>query len=199
MDETRQWRVFVAVACGAAAVLGLLAGWLSRACGWGFGILAVPVGLLPGVLALVLRDHGRSRQALAALAACGVGLAAFAWASRPPVWRAEEEIADGDLDEQCVQIAALQICYQRKVMGVFDYADVPEPIRQEARHNVAEMSKSERWALCNRTFGDRINADAGGGSRVLARIRATAWAVAVIAAALLPTALQHRNRSPEAG
>ena len=84
------------------------------------------------------------------LAGAVLGLIVFACTCTAARWNAAAEVPGGRIDELCQRVVALRICGERQVMGVFDYRDVPEPIRREAMDRVEAMDRAEKfgiWAL----------------------------------------------------
>lgn len=178
----------VAVALGA----GLAAGLLSRLAGWGFSPLAIPVGLLVGLT--TLRSAGfepAERLAIAGVATL-LGLTLFGLLSYQPPWQAEQNINRDDLDELCVQIVAMRLCRERQMMGVFDFADVPDPVVAEARTQVRAMPPRQKYSLCDRTFGERINENAPASESAGRAGQVVLWGALAVLSALAPPLLKEQ-------
>jgi hypothetical protein len=122
----------------------------------------------------------------------GIGLALFGWASHLPAWRAETAVANDEVDDLCVRVTAMRLCHERKVMGVFDFSDVPRAIRDEAEQRVARMPVQEKLAMCDQTFGKRINAGATNSPSAGSVAMGSLWVVLALAAAASPALLHHR-------
>lgn len=197
IEEThKRWLIFLASACGMAALAGLGLGWLSKSVGWGFSALALPAGLAAGLVPLAFRWPSLPERLAVSVVLAGLGLAVFGWASYLPAWRAETAVASEEVDDLCVRVTAMRLCHERKVMGVFDFSDVPQAILEEANQRVAQMTVQEKLAMCDQTFGKRINAGASnptsGGSVALGSL----WVLLTLAAAAAPALLQHRLGRP---
>jgi hypothetical protein len=100
-----------------------------------------------------MREHVLG-GALAAL----LGLTVFVWASHRPAWSVEASLSEHETDVLCIRITAMRLCYERKTMGVFDFNDVPQSFREEARCRVAAMHRDQKLEMCDATFASRINA-----------------------------------------
>ena len=195
-DTHKRWIVFLASACGVAVLAGLGLGWLSKSLGWGFSALALLSGLAAGLVSLSFRWPSPGERVSVGLAAAGVGLAVFAWGSYQPAWQAETAVASEEVDDLCVRVTAMRLCHKRKVMGVFDFADVPEPIVAEARQKVQAMPAKTKYELCNRTFADRINANFSQGETGGVIARAAIWSLLSLGLAAGPALLKERlNRT----
>jgi hypothetical protein len=86
------------------------------------------------------------------------------------------------------------MCYERRLQGVQDYEDVPEPVRVEARRRVADMSRRERRALVDERFGKVINAAPSGEDEGLAM---AGWALAAGILAATPLSIWSLLRRSE--
>lgn len=197
IDEThKRWFIFLASACGVAVLAGLGLGWLSKSIDWGFSVLALPAGLAVGLVPLAFRWPSLPERLAVGGVVAGLGLAVFGWASYLPAWRTETAVASEEVDDLCVRVTAMRLCHERKIMGVFDFSDVPPAIRDEAKQRVAQMPVQDKLTLCDQTFGKRINAGASnptsGGSVALGSL----WVLLTLAAAAAPALLQHRLGNP---
>lgn len=191
-EHLRQLLKLGCVSTGTAVGLGLLLGWGSRAGGWGFSFLAVFIGLAVGGVAVWMKArHSRSCAAVAVIAST-VGLIAFAIVSYAPSWKAQNCVPNAKLDELCVRVVALQLCHKRKIMGVFDYRDVPAAIRNEANQNVKNMPQPEKLAICDQTFGKRINDSSTGTTKIGAILVGGLWVALALAASAAPTLIKQR-------
>jgi hypothetical protein len=100
------------------------------------------------------------------------------------------------VDDLCVRVTAMRLCYERKVMGVFDFSDVPQAIRAEARDRVAQMPVEDKLTMCDQTFGKRINAGAASSLSAGSMAMGLLWVLLALAVAAAPALLQHRlNKS----
>ncbi|MFP4434224.1 MAG: hypothetical protein ACLFTN_07125 [Phycisphaerae bacterium] len=197
IDEThKRWFIFLASACGMAALAGVSMGWLSKSLGWGFSALALPAGLAVGLVPLAFRWSCLAERLAVVFVVAGLGLAMFGWASYLPAWRAETAVANEEVDDLCVRVTAMRLCHERKVMGVFDFSDVPEAIRDEAKQRVARMPVEDKLAMCDQTFGKRINAGATQSPSAGSVAMGSLWVVLALASAAAPALLQHRLGSP---
>ena len=197
IDEThKRWFIFLASACGVAALAGLGLGWLSKSLGWGFSGLALLAGLAAGLVPPAFRWPCLAERLAVGVVVCGLGLALFGWASYLPTWRAETAVASEEVDDLCVRVTAMRLCHERKVMGVFDFSDVPQAVRDEAKQRVAQMPVQEKLALCDQTFGKRINAGATHSHSAGSVAMGSLWVLLALAAAAAPAVLQDRLGSP---
>ncbi len=176
-----------------AVVLAMPLGWLSRTMGWGFGPLAVFVGLGAGLVSAWRREGTAMGRIGSGLVGAVLGLIVFACTCTAARWNATAEVPDDRIDELCRRVVALRICGERQVMGVFDYQDVPDPIRREARDRVESMARAEKFDICDRTFGDRINDSAGGQAGIPVAVTAVLWFVLACCAAVAPAAIRGRS------
>ena len=182
--------IFFAVLGCVVGVSGMLLGWVAHSAGWGICALALPVGWSAGLAALAF-DAQRLRIVGGVVAAV-LGLALFIWASRPPAWCAETAVAEGELDELCVRVASMRIARERNLMHVFDFNDVPEPIRAEAREHVADLSRNEKFTLCDRTFGKRINDGARTPIEAGLLLSGGLWIALAMLGSIAPAAIRQR-------
>ncbi len=183
----------IAAALGAAVVSGLTLGWISRCCGWGCGALMIGVGLAVGASVLWFTLVGQQERLVIGLVTAIMGVALFAWVSHAADWKAESQVAADELDGLCVQVVAMQICYQRKIMGVFDFADVPQRIRDEAALRVRdEMSRSDKLAMCDRIFGQRINTNPDRKTEAGSLVSRGMWVLLAMVASAAPMLVQQR-------
>ena len=178
----------------AAIVAGALLGLAAGAWRLGFGWPALPVGLAAGVPLRLFGAHHHRVTLLAALLCMGAGLAVHVGACRlaGPEWTAKQQVGDGKLDELSREVLALQMCCERKIMGVWDYKGAPQEIKDQAADRVAAMSENEKLALCDETFARRINTPAGGGSRDRGFIAQAGWVVLAGVLAIAPLVLKNR-------
>jgi hypothetical protein len=193
IDEIhKRWFLFLASACGVAVLAGLGLGWLSKSVGWGFSALALPAGLAVGLVPLLFRWPSLPERLAVGVAVAGLGLALFGRASYLPAWRAETAVAGDEVHDLCVRVTAMRLCHERTVMGVFDFSDVPQAIRDEAKQRVARMPVQEKLAMCDQTFGKRINAGANNSPSSGSVALGSLWVLLALAAAAAPALLQHR-------
>lgn len=194
MAMTTQTRsLAVACALGAAVLSGLVLGWISRCAGWDCGPLMIGVGLAVGASVLWFTFIGHHERLVIGLLTAIVGVGVFAWTNHEADWKAQTAVATDELDDLCVRVVALQICHERQVMGVFDFADVPQPIREEAADRVRdEMSHADKLAMCDRIYGQRINADPQTSTHTASLVSRGAWLLLGVAASAVPPLVQQR-------
>ena len=178
----------------AAIVVGALLGLAAGVWRVGFGWLALPVGLAAGVALRLFGVHHHRTTLLVALLCMGAGLAVHVGVCRlvRPEWTAKEQVRGGELDKQAGRILALQMCGERKIMGVWDYEGVPQKIKDEANDHVEAMSEAEKLALCDETFARRINATAGESNRNRGFLALAGWVVLTGVLAVAPLVLKNR-------
>jgi hypothetical protein len=191
--NTKQWILLLTAGIAPAILGGLLLGVWARSAGWGFCALAIAVGLVPGLAMLGFARAGASERLITAGVATLLGLLVFGWASHVPAWRAETAVAPEELDDLCVRITAMRHCGERKIMGVFDFADVPAHIVDESRQEVAEMPRETKLAMCNRTFGARMNQAVHAGPSAEAISKGVVWVVLAAAAATGPVIWKNKS------
>ena len=190
-DERSSQRLILLVAAsGAAALVGVVLGLASKSAGWGLAWFALPVGLSAGLVVTAAHTlNTRERVMVGGLAAM-LGLAVLAWAGHDVRWHAAADVDDHEQDELCVRVVALQTCHEQKLMGVFDFNDVPEPICAAARQRVADMPSAEKLALLDHTFGERINdSTAAETSSLGSLLRHGAWGALAVTGAIVPIGL----------
>ncbi len=193
MSEKVKRRIVIsAVAVCSALVAAGFAGFSAKRAGRGFCALAIVAGLLPGLAMLGFSRVKASERIGIAIGAAILGLLVFGWVSYLPAWRAETALASGDLENMCVRITAMRICGERKMMGVFDPADVPPEIFTEAERRVSTMPREEKLAMCNKTFGKRINSGAKKAGNMGAMLTGVLWVALALAAAAGPAVLRDR-------
>lgn len=178
----------------AAIVVGTLLGLAAGAWEVGLGWMALPVGLAAGVPLRLFGVHHHRVTFLVALLCMGTGITVHAGAYRlaKPGWTAKQKVRSGELDGQTRRILALQMCCERKIMGVWDYDGVPQEIKDEADDRVEEMSEDEKLALCDETFAQRINTPADRGGRDNGFLALAGWVVLTGVLAIAPLALKNR-------
>ncbi len=198
IDElTRRWVWLIASVACVASVSGILLGWLSKSAGWGFCALAVFVGLMVGVVMSAFRWPTLSERIITGVIALVLGLGLFVWTSHLPVWRAETAVADDKINDLCIRVVALRMCHERKIMGVFDFNDVPMPIYDEAKQRVTTMPQQEKLAICDQTFGKRINDNISAGSTGIDVLLANGiWVVLALVGLVVPDVIKKRIRYP---
>lgn len=189
-EKHREWFVLIAVSGGGAVVVGILLGWLSKSAGWGFSPLVIAVGPPVGLLVQAFGWPNSIERVTTGIAASALGICLFAWTSHTPGWRAATAIARDEIDDLCIRTTALQLCYERRIMGVFSFDDVPELIRCEARQRVAQSSEAEKLALCDRTFGRRINNEPGERARKGAVLNGGIWVLLSLAISAAPDTIR---------
>ncbi len=196
MDESDRKKFLTAtlVSLAAAMVVGTLLGLAAGAWGVGLGWMALPVGLAAGVPLRLFGVHHHRVTFLVALLCMGTGMAVHTGAYRlaKPGWTAKQKVHSRELDGQAKRILALQMCCERKIMGVWDYDGVPQEIKDQADERVAEMSEDEKLALCDETFAQRINTPADRGGRDNGFLALAGWVVLTGVLAIAPLALKNR-------
>jgi hypothetical protein len=194
MAMTTKARLFaIAAALGAAIVSGLALGWINRSAGWEYGPLTIGVGLAVGASVFWFTLIGHHERLVIGLLTAIVGVGVFAWINHESDWKAQDVVPTDELDDLCVRVVALQICHERQVMGVFDFVDVPQPIREEAADRVRdEMSHADKLAMCDRIYGQRINADPQTSTHTASLVSRGAWLLLGVAASAVPPLVQQR-------
>ena len=62
------------------------------------------------------------------------------------------------IDALAVRIVALRMCQQQQMRGIFDYADVPDDIRRQAKAEMDAMTDRQREDLLRATFSAQLTA-----------------------------------------
>jgi len=156
-------RVPVVLGCAFASALvpGLFLGHVAAKHDLSLSVLALPIGLLPG---LVLRLFGAPRSAAFLLLAVlsvlpGLGLYGWMCTSRAPEWTAESHLTDdAKLDELVGSIKLVQLVNERQI-AVWDYEQAPDDVKEDARNVVVGMSREEKLALCDEKYGKYLSED----------------------------------------
>jgi hypothetical protein len=185
MSRIRNHRRFIiASVCSllAAAVGATLTAWVTGGLEITSGAPVLIPALLAGLVMLAFRPEVR-RAHVGVLVLCGlIAAGTYAWTDPAGGWQAED-LPDERLDAMTLESVALRTCFDRQVMGVEGYEDVPEEIRAEARREVAEMSRRQREALVNERFGEVMNTEPADETRGASM---AAWALAAGALAATP-------------
>jgi len=82
------------------------------------------------------------------------------WNVRAPAEQPSDETlyTPSQIDALAVHIVALRMCQQRQMRGIFDYADVPDDIRRQAKAEVDAMSGRQKEYLLRATFSAQLTA-----------------------------------------
>jgi hypothetical protein len=183
-----------------AAVTALLCAALANCVGWRPDWLLAVVGLCAGLCAAALPLATTRSRIGSGWVGAGIGLALLNALTGQGTWQAQTQVPDGELDELCVRIVALRTCHTQEIMGVFDFADVPPAICEQARREVAQMLHPQKLALVDQTFASRINEASAAQSAGLVTVCQSGlhYLLAFVAAAI-PAALRQRGLNPSEG
>ena len=66
--------------------------------------------------------------------------------------------APSQINALAVRVVALRMCQQRQMRGIFDYGDVPDDIRRQAKAEVDAMSGRQKEDLLRATFSVQLTA-----------------------------------------
>ena len=148
----------------AAGLTGVVCGLIAGPMGWGFGILALFVGLAAGLTARLVRFENveifknNVASCCVAIAATLLGLTMYGLVifATTPHWSAQQEVGPEELDFTVRKYLTGQLCRERRIVA-FGYDEVPQEIKDEAAEQMAKMSTDKKNILVDKKFGGRIN------------------------------------------